>query len=372
MFGYSRLRKSRHLLELFGSRLFGLRRHLKLATLQDSGDRSPSWNALCDTRYAHTIPALEKLLHIFSSEWVGLRAAAGAFPGTKLALPAEAPVSQETLDRVARQILDLKPRRIVVQGMSDNLLALIERLGKLKLADHVYVVFQGAPAQWWSPAEARYASICFSLAQRGAIKGLHVLKPAFEFPTPRLYKPMLFNLSPKLVQPVEPPPPGGNGRVFVPGWAGWRKNIHTNALGAALSEKVTEVCAYAGDLTLPEPLSSKIRIVPYSSREQTFELIASSSLLLNVSLVDCHPMVHLEAQSLGRASIRGPLFLDALEDHQYIQLTTVRDVTSATEIKCVVDKLLVIPGAERLQLATDYQRLSDEISILRYREFLDL
>ena len=83
-------------------------------------------------------------------------------------------------------------------------------------------------------------------------------------------------------------------------------------------------------------------------------------------------MVNVEAQALGRVCLRRPLFLDALEEHPYVDLTQVSDVTSVNEVRMTLEKVLAVPLAERCDLALDYQNQSDRISIGRYQEFLEL
>lgn len=160
--------------------------------------------------------------------------------------------------------------------------------------------------------------------------------------------------------------------ALIPGWSGWRKNIHTNALGAALSPRIKEVQAFGNALTLPPPLGAKLRVMPYINREQTFELIRAATLVMNVSLVDCHPMLNLEAQALDRPCLRGPLFLDALEDHPYVQLTEVKDVSSPAEIRSTVERVLDVDLKERRELIRDYQGASNTLAFERYCEFLEL
>lgn len=336
------------------------------------------WDAPCDTRYAHEIPSLDGVLHIFQQGWTGIRAAAGSLPGRKLAIRSDTPSSGPELKKLAHAIMDVAPQRIVVQGMSDMLGALVDELAVQGLHERLYVSLHGAPSQWFSEAEARYAYKCLALARSGRIRRLHVMKAGFEFPAARLYHPMLFNLSPRVgTDVVEPLIASGKAQrhgacVLVPGWTGWRKNIHTNALGAALSPRVVEVLAFGNNLELPPPLNAKIRIVPFTSREHTFALMQAATLVMNVSLVDCHPMVHLEAQALGKACLRGPLFLDALEDHPYVRLTEVADVSSPGRVRAAVEQLLDVPRLERRGLVCDYQAASDRIALDRYHEFLEL
>lgn len=335
------------------------------------------WNALRDTRYAHGGHGLDGVLHIFQQQWVGIRAAAGSLPGHKLAVGTE-----ESLDRVAkrelvRQIEQLAPQRVVVHGMSDALGGIVDALAGKGWSERLFIVIHGAPAQWCSEHEARYAFRAFDFGRSRKIRRLHVMKPGFELPDVPLYQPMLFNLSPVISRDD----PNGEcwsassaekGVILIPGWSGWRKNVHTNALAAALCDSVESILVFDHDLVLPGLLNRKIRKTVFKDREQTFDLMRTVDAVMNVSIVDCHPMVHIEAQQFGKTCLRGPLFLDALEDHPYVKLTQVFDVTSIIEIKSTLERVLSVPLLERQGLACDYQRQNDRVSIDRYREFLEL
>lgn len=331
------------------------------------------WNASQDTAYAQTHEGFENVLHVFQQQWVGIRAAAGSLPGRKLAIGAERGVSLSAVREQVRNIEKLTPSRIVIHGMSDTMKTLAEMLFVKGWRDKLFVVLHGATAQWFSEAEFNYAVQCLELARAGKIAKLHVMKPGFDFPGARLYRPMLFNLSPQLPELEALPNADIHAdKVLIPGWSGWRKNIQANALAAALSEHVAQVWAFGADLKLPDPAQQKIRIIPFRSREQTFHLMRSAALTMNVSLVDCHPMVQVEAQTLGAMCLRGPLFLDALEEHPYVRATSVPDVNSIVDIRTAVDRALAMSRLERAELAQDYQRASDAVAAQRYREFLEI
>jgi hypothetical protein len=200
------------------------------------------------------------------------------------------------------------------------------------------------------------------------------MKAGFDYPLDGIFRPMLFNLSPNF---------GASDRlnkiralriegvVLAPGWDGWIKNLYTNVLAGTLSKQVQSIWLHAEGIENMLSLSNKIMFKKYVSREGTFQLMAMSSLCLNVSVIDCHPMVNIEAQSLGRPCIRGPLFLDVIEDHPYVRLTSVNDVTSVAEIRDRIDAVLALPPDEREGLTRDYQGQSDAVAFARYADFLE-
>ena len=333
------------------------------------------WNSVRDTRYAHRGYGLDEVLHIFQQQWFGIRAAAGSLPGYKLAVGPEGALDHASKRALARKIQQLKPQRIVVHGMSDAMGDLVEALASIGMSECIFVVIHGAPAQWCSPQEARYAFRAFELGRSRKIRRLHVMKPGFELPDVPIYQPLLFNMSPVLLNDefgADSLSFSNDATVFIPGWSGWRKNVQTNALAAALCDSVKTILVFDHALILPGSLNKKIKKIKYKNREQTFDLIKLVDAVMNVSIVDCHPMVHIEAQKLGKACMRGPLFLDALEDHPYVKLTEVADVTSVNEIRSRLERLISVPAVERRELSLDYQRQNDHISIGRYQEFLEL
>lgn len=329
------------------------------------------WNARQDTIYAHEHPSLSRILHIFHSGWHGIRAAAGSLPGMKLAIP-DALLSLGQMKELIEEILSRDPLRIIFHGVSDNTFLMIQTLAARGLADHLFIVFHGSPMMWHADQERRYAYAAIELKKKGKIKSLQFMKAELEIPGVDLYAPMLFNMSPRvaaaglklLTKPLD--------RViaFLPGWRLVHKNIFVSAIGAGLSSRVDEIQVLAPDLHIPAPASEKVRRIVTDSRDTTFTLYAAATFSLNISIIDCHPMVNVESQACGRPCLRGRLFLDALEDHEYVKHTTVENPSSTIEIKNVIDRLLSIGGQERREMTLDYQKKSDAVAIARYQDFL--
>lgn len=332
------------------------------------------WNDRSDTRYANAFPEMRRVLHVFHQEWAGIRAAVGSLDGTKLALTADRPLTSEDLRAICKTISDGNFLRIVFHGLSTNTVNLISALHSRGLSEQMYLVKHGSPEQWVYAPERDMAFAALELLRAGFVKKLHVMKAGFDFPAKGLFKPVLFNMAPNLDGlPVAPADALQlKGVAFSAGWSHWRKNVHTNLLGAALSSAVSAVWHHADDVRLPSPMGDKLVHKRFHARENTFELMALASISLNVSITDCHPMVNIESQALGRPCLRGALHLDALETHPYVDLTMVADPSSVSMITAKIDKLLAIPDDERRELTLDYQRQSDRVARDRYKEFLEI
>jgi SAM-dependent methyltransferase len=333
------------------------------------------WNDRRDTQYANDLPEMQRVLHVFHQEWMGIRAAVGSLGGQKLAITADRALSNEDILQIYETIASEDFSRIVVHGLSENAIKLISILYHRGLQDCLYLVKHGSTEQWVDKAERDMALAAIELLRAGFVKKLHVMKSGFDFPASGLFKPILFNMAPNLARsfPVESADVMQlRGVALSAGWSNWRKNVHTNLMGAALSTKISAVWHHAADVKLPEPLNAKLVHKNFTTREETFHLMALASVSLNVSVTDCHPMANIESQALGRPCLRGNLHLDALESHPYVGLTMVTDASSIVEITAGIDRILAMPEDERRELTSDYQRQNDRVSRERYREFLEI
>jgi hypothetical protein len=93
---------------------------------------------------------------------------------------------------------------------------------------------------------------------------------------------------------------------------------------------------------------------------------------VNVTTIDCHPMVDLEALGAGAAALTGPLFLDALEEHPYTRLTVI---ANPFDVRAISNRLTVIKrmnNSELQEMMLDYKKSLATISGERYADFLDI
>jgi hypothetical protein len=239
------------------------------------------------------------------------------------------------------------------------------------LSDHVYLVYHGNVSQWCHDHERQHAFAAIELAQKGLLRRIHFLKNNHPLVEGRSFLPMLLNLPPAL-GPMPAEETSDEVSVFIPGTDDWRKNLHCNALGAALSSDVSRILHYAREIHLPPPYDGKLKHVQFSSRATTFRLMAQSRCTLNVSLAECHPMVGLESEAVGTPCLRGPLRLDALEDHPYVKLVTVEDPTSPFEITARLEGVLGTQDGESKQMIREYLAALTATALSRHMDFLNL
>jgi hypothetical protein len=326
---------------------------------------------IVDTKYAHSDPAFSGVLHVFCQTWKGIRAAAGSLPGRKLAVADSGALDRKEVAWFLGLLARERISKVVFHGLPDMARTLIDCLAKAGASDMAYMVYHGNVAQWEERHERTAALAAIALADSGKIKRLHFMQRDCPLAGDRAFVPMLFNPA-----PVHHSPVGSGGRqddvIFLPGTNTWRKNLHVNALGGALSSRVSRVMHYAPDLVLPQPYDAKLRRASYTDRAATFGLMARVGCTLNVSLVECHPMVGLESESVGTPCLRGRLNLDAGDDHDYARLVQVEDPNSPYDVQRRLDDILALPQPERLEMIRDYTAQMDRRSLDRYKEFLEL
>lgn len=324
-----------------------------------------------DTKYAHKADGFDDVLHVFHKEWLGIRAAAGSLPGQKLAISAKTKFSRADVKAFFSCLEAAKARRFVFHGMSENAAHLIHRMAEAGLSQQIYLVYHGNVSQWCYEPERKLAFEAIEILRRGDARRIHFLKKDHAMVEGHSFTPMLLNMSP-IVSLRAFIGSHAAGSVLIPGTDDWRKNLFSNALGAAMSENVTSILHYAKNIQLPPPHSTKLKHANFVDRRSTLQLMALCRCTLNVSLVECHPMVNLESEAVGTPCLRGPLNLDALEDHAYVRLVSVSDPTSPFEIRDAVDRVAMVAAAEMEEMIMDYIKAINHVSITRYREFLEV
>ena len=322
-----------------------------------------------DTAYAHHAENFARVLHIFPREWLGIRAAAGSLPGHKLAIPVSRKPGKRDLHRLQTFASLHGIDRFVFHGLSRYANELVVAMAGAGLSANCFIVYHGNLAQWCHDNERMLATRALDLAAQRKIRSLHFLKRDHSFPVPGLYSPMLLNVPPRGLTREGP---GQTDRVFIPGTDDRRKNLHCNAMGAAMNPRISSVLHYAKAISLPAPFDEKLQRIPFEGRHGTFRLMASCCCTLNVSLVECHPMVTLESEAMGTPCLRGPLNLDALESHPYVKAVEVQDPTNPFQIRTRLDHVLGIPGREMENMIDEYHQQLTKLSLERYREFLEI
>lgn len=326
-------------------------------------------DADCDRKYAVSDPRFDGVMHVFHQQWHGIRAAAGALPGRKIAVPQNFQARGRHRAAVLATAAAWAARKAVFHGYSPA----VEPLLKAFCADGIacYLVWHGNLAQLaWRP-EVDFFSLAQRAAKRGLFKRSHMLKAGMRAVFPNAFEPMLVNCPPApKTSRISPPFSSWPAAALVPGFVDIRKNVHTSLIGCALSsiELVLHYGRIRGDL----PILARCKRVAYDDHDRHLALLTQVDVTVNVSVIDCHPMVEMEALAAGAMSVTGPLCLDALKGHPYTTLSVIQNPFDVDEIAARLDFIRQIEPTELSGVIEDYRRAIRSISLERYAEFLEL
>lgn len=302
-----------------------------------------------------------------------MRAAAGSLPGRKLAITANRTLTPKEISDIAGKLHENGVDRLVVHCFSSPMEAFIRAI-RATGVEHVYLVWHGAAAMWVFEDERKLALQALGLVRKGVVRRMQGMRRGMdEVIGSRAYSPQLLNLAPNVPSsPLRTQGKRDRRIVLSPSWNLLHKNLVTNLLAAQFNARVSEFWTMANDLSLGNHMSSKLRVLGPRGGRAMLDTMRSVDLISNVSIVDCHPMVDQEALAVGVPCLRGPLFLDALEDHPYVRSTEVANPLSVHDISAAMDRVFDIGVDEMRGMITDYAQRIRAVSLDRYIEFLEL
>lgn len=347
-------------------------RHL-FAPLQRRITASYQWDAARDTEWAHVDSRFDRVCHVFHQEWFGMRAAAGALPGRKLAITAHSVLTPKDVSDIADSLREMRADRLVVHGFSTPMEAFARAIRALGF-EHLYLVWHGAAAMWVFEGERKLAEQALGLVRKGIFRRMQGMRRGMDDVIgARAFAPQLLNLAPNVPASPLPTPKARDGRIVLsPSWNLLHKNLVTNLLAAQFNDRVSEFWTMANDISLDRHLAGKLRVLGTRTGRAMLDTMRSADLVSNVSIVDCHPMVDQEALAVGVPCLRGPLFLDALEDHPYVAATEVKNPLSVHDVSSAMNRVFDIDAGEMRDMIADYAKGIRAISLDRYAEFLEL
>ena len=86
------------------------------------------------------------------------------------------------------------------------------------------------------------------------------------------------------------------------------------------------------------------------------QMMTKCRLVSYVTLLECQPMIALEAASTGTPCLTGPLYLPFLDDDPLRRLTEVRCPDDVTMITRRANEVLEIPRSEMSELCRTYMQ----------------
>jgi len=323
-------------------------------------------NSPQDTQYAHNIPSFSKVIHVFSKEWKGIRSAVGAMSGAKLVVTADRGLASDEMHFALNNIRMFK--KAIFHGVSANGRALIEHLHRHG-GPECYVVWHGSHAQLSVDSERPLFWATKRLYEKGLIRKMHIMREGCHLLL-NSWPEALFNVPLNVEGKKSCQKISEGGIAIVPLTTSLGKNLYTNIIAAAVSPKIKTIITYNGN-DLSEIFREKsIKLLRHDGVAGHLKVLQECSISLNVTCVDCQPMVDLEALAVGTPAITGPLFLEQHFKSSYPHITTVQNPLSTVEIVKAIDRLDDIPQDELSSMMLEYKAELIQKHIESYNNFL--
>ncbi len=326
-----------------------------------------------DTQWAQPAhPAFDAVLLVYNQQWVGIRAAVGCFPGTKLALSTQADLGVDQIKDIAAEVHVRGIRKVLVHGFSEPMTRSLPALKAALDGIPFYGVWHGSFAAWAFDHERDLAAKYLTLADMGVFRRIHLMRTGAHVVHSRAWPHLLPNVPPRV--PIQrrrkafarPP-----FTALFPSWNNTWKNLYANLYAAAASNAISRILTYSA-VNLPHfDGRAALTQIPYGSRAAHFDTLATVDLCLNATIVDCHPMVELEALAVDTPTLRSSLDLDFDSGHPYPALMTVDSPHDASAMARRIQRIASTPPDELAAILSDYRDLVTRTSFERYGAFLD-
>ncbi len=308
-------------------------------------------NARQDTQFAQNLSLFSDVIHVFSMEWKGIRSAVGAMSGTKLAVTADRALESGEMQFALKNIRKFK--KVIFHGLNANTHIIVEQLHRHG-GPESYVVWHGSHAQLSMDSERNIFLKMKRLYERGLIRRAHIMRKGCHLLL-NTWPDVLFNSPLNIETKKSPVRLSDNGTALVPMTSTVGKNFYTNIVAAAVSPKIKAIKTYNGNDLLDICAGKRVSFLAHDGIAGHLKVLKECAVSLNVTCIDCQPMVDLESLAAGTPAITGPLFLEQYFKSDYPRITTIQNPLSSEEIVAVIDRLDAIPANELSAMMNDYR-----------------
>jgi hypothetical protein len=343
--------------------------------MSEAMDNDIVFGADRDVRVAHIDPAFDGVMHIFDQHWHGIRSATGCLPGRKLGISHKRRLNGGELRHIEGLIYKWGIHTICYQGYSDTADELVGIIHESMGGDiRQYCVTHVTPVQFDNHFEMHMLGKMAARLRSKELRRLGSVKPDFASVCPVSWTGAVINLPPAIRHGVQSL--RSLDTVLIPLENSWRKNLYTNVLAADAVPEVARIllvnqASFLGEVSQ----SMKLRVIGFQTPQVLLGYMASSALVMNVTLAECQPMSQLEALAVGTPCLTGPLGLPGFSDHPLGQLTEVAMLDNPAQIARKIAPLMQLwrsdPKGLR-QMIDDFLAKRIHAGLNSYREFLEI
>ncbi|MEO8881818.1 MAG: hypothetical protein ABI377_00075 [Devosia sp.] len=328
-----------------------------------------------DTRVAHQDPAFDGVLHVFDRHWHGIRSATGSLPGRKLAVSHKKNLDGGELRHVEGLICKWGIHTICYQGYSNTTNDLVDIIhGSFSGDIKQFCITHVTSTQFDNHFEMHMLAKMSARLRENKLRRLGSVKPGFASVCPAFWGGTIINLPPAIKRSVASL--RSHDTVLIPLENSWRKNLYTNVLAADAVPEVARILLVNQPSFLDEVTQSlKQRVIGFQAPGALLGYMASSALVMNVTLAECQPMSQVEAVAVGTPCLTGPLGLPGFSDHPLGRLTEVAILDNPAEITPKISTIMRLWRSDPTELAdmiADFKAKRIAAGLASYRDFLEL
>lgn len=328
------------------------------------------------TQRMHVNPAFDRVLHIAHHEWHGIRSATAAYPGRKLLISADEPLTPERLLPVLDAIAGMNVTKVIFQGYSSNADQLLLAI-KARFLDEIdcFVLTHVTTVQFEHLFEIEQIRTLQTRFRMGSLTGLGSVKPDFGASFEDFYPDTIINFAPNIDSALHVPK-DEERTLHVPLDVCWRKNMYTNIVAAQKCPSVDRVKTSNFPTGLADILPlDKLQLTGYLRGQNLLDEMGRSTALVGATLAECQPMTQLEAFAMGTPALTGPLAMREFEADPLMTLCTTTNLDNphllSKDIGRLMDAAHSDPKAMKDMIA-DHLTTRTRLATERLAEFVGL
>jgi hypothetical protein len=318
--------------------------------------------------YSQNWDHFEDVVHAYPESYSGISAAAGYLAGRKIAVPDHwdgvIPLPVEGLDEKSKV-------RLVVHGMSVSLYRFVKGFVVRYPDTKLFLVWHGNMAQLTNIAEQELFLLFCDLRKYPKFERSSSIRFDQSSHLPSPWSGALLNSPPRLI---------GNKKqwgksapvALCPSWSDLRKNLFFNIALGVQNQQLKQVQHYQEIGHLGKILNtSKLKRVNHGNRASHFERTSHATIVLNISTIDCQPMVDLETLATGTKLLcKEHAPISKILKHPIFDLIYA-DAFDFDKSKRMLNELLSLSEAEWFDLNRSFLEMYTEKSMTSWLEFLN-
>lgn len=321
-----------------------------------------------DGSYSQNWTNFEDVVHVYPASYSGISAAAQYLAGRHLAVPdvwsGVIPLPIEGLD----ESWEIK---LVVHGMSTSLYGFVKGFLIRYPNTKLFLVWHGNLAQLTNmPEQDLFLLFCDLRKYPNFVRSSSIrFEQSAHLPTP--WSGSLLNSPPRLIGNKKESE-GSAAVALCPSWNDLRKNLFFNVSLGVQDQQLRQIQHYQDIGHMGKILSTnKLKRVTHGNTASHFERTSKVEIVLNISVIDCQPMVDLETLALGTKLLcKEHAPISKILKHPIFELIYA-DAFDFDKSKKMLKNLISLSEGEWFDLNRNFLEMYTEKSMTSWLEFLN-